>query len=66
MNSGEVMLELVLLSLMAFFMGIVSAMLGIGGGVFMVPALILWYGLDPATASGTSLRAHGCFWTYVA
>jgi len=53
------MWDLILLPLIAFFIGIIAAMLGIGGGVFMVPALVLlpWYALDPAVASGTSLAA---------
>ena len=53
------MLDLILLPIIAFFIGIVAAMLGIGGGVFMVPALVLlpWHALDPAVASGTSLAA---------
>ena len=48
-----------MLPLFAFIIGLIAAMLGIGGGVFMVPALVLlpWYNLDPATASGTSLAA---------
>ena len=53
------MWSLILLPLLAFLIGVVAAMLGIGGGVFLVPSLILlpWYALDPATASGTSLAA---------
>jgi len=53
------MWDLLLLPIIAFSIGIVAAMLGIGGGVFMVPALVLlpWYALDPAVASGTSLAA---------
>jgi len=53
------MWDLLLLPAIAFLIGIVAAMLGIGGGVFMVPVLVLlpWYSLDPAVASGTSLAA---------
>ena len=53
------MWDLVLLPIIAFLIGIVAAMLGIGGGVFMVPMLVLlpWYNLNPAVASGTSLAA---------
>ena len=53
------MLSLILLPIMAFFIGIISAMLGIGGGTFIVPMLILipCYSLSPAVASGTSLAA---------
>jgi len=35
------MLNLILLPVIAFFIGIISAMLGIGGGAFIVPLLIL-------------------------
>ena len=53
------MWSLILLPLLAFLIGVIAAMLVIGGGVFLVPSLILlpWYALDPATASGTSLAA---------
>jgi len=53
------MLNLILLPIIAFFIGIISAMLGIGGGAFIVPMLILvpCYSLSPAVASGTSLAA---------
>ncbi|MCD6538841.1 sulfite exporter TauE/SafE family protein [Candidatus Bathyarchaeota archaeon] len=53
------MWSLILLPVAAFFIGVISAMLGIGGGVFIVPMLILapCYSLSPAVASGTSLAA---------
>jgi hypothetical protein len=53
------MWDFLLLPLMGFFIGMVASMLGIGGGVFMVPILVLTpcYSLDPAVASGTSLAA---------
>jgi len=44
-----------ILPLISFLVGIVAAMAGIGGGVFIVPMLILLYGLEPACASGTSI-----------
>jgi uncharacterized membrane protein YfcA len=34
--------------------GIVSGMFGVGGGVIIVPGLVLWLSLDQRTASGTS------------
>jgi uncharacterized membrane protein YfcA len=37
--------------------GILSGMFGIGGGLIIVPALILFFDLDPKTAVGTSLFA---------
>lgn len=37
--------------------GILSGLFGIGGGVVIVPALILIAGLNPLTATGTSLGA---------
>jgi uncharacterized protein len=37
--------------------GILSGMFGIGGGLIIVPALILFFELDPKTAVGTSLFA---------
>lgn len=44
-----------LLPIIAFFVGIVAAMAGVGGGVFIVPALLIFYGFEPAMASGTSI-----------
>jgi uncharacterized membrane protein YfcA len=35
--------------------GVLSAMLGIGGGIVLVPALVLLFGLSQAEAQGTSL-----------
>jgi uncharacterized membrane protein YfcA len=40
-----------------FFSGILSGLFGIGGGVVIVPALILLARLTPITATGTSLAA---------
>ncbi len=37
--------------------GVLSGIFGIGGGVVIVPALILIAGLAPITATGTSLAA---------
>ncbi|PDM26569.1 permease, partial [Candidatus Bathyarchaeota archaeon B24-2] len=37
------MLELTVLPFIAFFIGMVAAMAGIGGGVFMVPILKLLF-----------------------
>jgi uncharacterized membrane protein YfcA len=38
--------------------GIIGGLFGIGGGLIMVPALILLFGMDPKTATGTSLLAQ--------
>jgi len=37
--------------------GVLSGMFGIGGGLVIVPILIIFFGLDPKTAVGTSLLA---------
>lgn len=38
--------------------GIIGGMFGIGGGLIIVPALMLAFGLDQKTATGTSLLAQ--------
>ena len=48
------MIEL-LLPIFGFLIGTVASMIGIGGGVFIVPLLALLYGFSPAQAVGTSL-----------
>ncbi|MBI5708176.1 MAG: sulfite exporter TauE/SafE family protein [Armatimonadetes bacterium] len=42
-------------SLIGFVAGILSGMFGIGGGVLIVPALVLALGFDQHRAQGTSL-----------
>ena len=37
--------------------GVFSGMFGIGGGLVIVPALVLWFGMDQKLATGTSLFA---------
>jgi hypothetical protein len=37
--------------------GVFSGLFGIGGGVVIVPLLVLWLGYDERTATGTSLAA---------
>ena len=50
--------------------GLAGGMFGIGGGAIMVPALVLWLGLDQKVATGTSLAAQvlpiglGGAWVY--
>jgi uncharacterized membrane protein YfcA len=43
------------LLLLGAAVGLLSAMLGIGGGIVLVPALMLLFGLSQAEAQGTSL-----------
>lgn len=50
--------------------GVISGMIGIGGGAFLIPALIFFYGMSQKTAQGTSLATlllpigALAFWTY--
>src|SRR4051794_8605288 len=37
--------------------GVFSGLFGVGGGTVIVPLLILWFGFDERTATGTSLAA---------
>lgn len=46
---------ILLLLLTGLLAGLLSSMVGIGGGLIIVPALILLFGLDQKTAQGTSL-----------
>jgi uncharacterized membrane protein YfcA len=45
----------VLLPIFGFLIGTTAALTGIGGGVFIVPLLTLFYMFQPANAAGTSL-----------
>jgi hypothetical protein len=45
----------ILLPLLGFLIGTVASMVGVGGGVFIVPLLTLLYDFSPAQAAGTSL-----------
>lgn len=50
--------------------GVISGMIGIGGGAFLVPGLIFFYGMSQKTAQGTSVATlllpigALAFWTY--
>ncbi|MDQ2925078.1 MAG: sulfite exporter TauE/SafE family protein [Acidobacteriota bacterium] len=50
--------------------GAISGLIGIGGGAFLVPALIFFYGMSQIRAQGTSLATLllpigiFAFWTY--
>lgn len=48
-------LDFILLPLLAFPVGILAAMVGVGGGIFVVPILTMVYSLEPKEAIGTSL-----------
>ncbi|MDW5596116.1 sulfite exporter TauE/SafE family protein [Conexibacter stalactiti] len=37
--------------------GLLSGLLGVGGGVIMIPLLVLWFGLDQRSAHAVSLAA---------
>lgn len=43
------------LLLLGLAVGLLSAMVGIGGGIVLVPALVILFGLSQAEAQGTSL-----------
>jgi uncharacterized protein len=45
----------IILPFLGFLIGIVAAMTGVGGGIFIVPLLTLTYSFSPANAVGTSL-----------
>jgi uncharacterized membrane protein YfcA len=49
------MLDLWLLVVFGFFIGIIASMTGVGGGIFIVPILTFFYGFVVNSATGTSL-----------
>ena len=59
-----------LILFLGFAVGVISGIIGIGGGVVLVPALIWLLGMDQHKAQGTSLAALllptgiFAFWTY--
>jgi len=56
--------------LLGFAVGVISGIIGIGGGVILIPALIWMLGMTQRKAQGTSLAALllpvgiFAFWTY--
>src|SRR5690606_9124218 len=48
-------LDLVVSCILGILIGTISALLGVGGGFFYVPVLVMAFGLDPRIAVGTSL-----------
>jgi hypothetical protein len=51
------MLDLWLLTLFGFFIGIIASLTGVGGGIFVVPVLNLFYEFPVVNATATSLTA---------
>ena len=56
--------------LLGVVVGAISGLVGIGGGAFLIPALIFFYGMSQVRAQGTSLATLLlpigilAFWTY--
>ncbi len=59
-----------LILLLGFVVGVISGVIGTGGGILLVPALVWWLGMTQRKAQGTSLAALllpvgiFAFWTY--
>lgn len=50
-----VMTNIVLFILLGAFAGVISGLIGIGGGVIIVPTLVFFFGLSQHQAQGTTL-----------
>ena len=50
-------LKLLLILMMASVVGVAAGLFGVGGGVLLVPLLVLLFGFEQHTAQGTSLVA---------
>jgi hypothetical protein len=62
--------EIIILIIIGLSAGIVSGMLGVGGAIIMIPALVFFMGLSQHQAQGTSLSVlifpvgFLAFWNY--
>jgi uncharacterized protein len=62
--------EILILALIGLSAGIVSGMLGVGGAIIIVPALVFFFGMTQHQAQGTSLAillfpvGFLAFWNY--
>jgi uncharacterized protein len=54
-GGSTVLLDLALLLIVSFAAGMVGSIMGVGGGLFLVPALILLFGVDVHVAVAASL-----------
>jgi uncharacterized membrane protein YfcA len=57
-GSGRAALDavsVVLVVLVGLVTGVLAGLLGVGGGIFVVPAMVVGFGIPAATAKGTSL-----------
>jgi uncharacterized membrane protein YfcA len=56
--------------ILGLIIGVISGLVGIGGGAFLIPALVYFYGMSQITAQGTSLATLllpigiFAFWSY--
>lgn len=51
----DIILKFLLIFTISFLIGIISSLLGVGGGFLMVPVMIYFINLSPKIATGTSL-----------
>jgi len=62
--------EIILLAVIGLSAGLVSGMLGVGGAIIIVPALVFFFGMTQHQAQGTSLAillfpvGFLAFWNY--
>lgn len=48
-------IQSIFLALLGVVAGVASGVVGIGGGIILVPALVFWFGLSQHQAQGTTL-----------